>query len=59
MESCESIINKRFIVKFQSSNPDNCILLPDIRVANSVKIPILAWDSIPVEEDKRCILDNK
>ena len=42
-----NIINKRFLVKYQPSNPKNCKIMLDYRVGDRVKAPPNGWDSIP------------
>ncbi len=53
----QNIIGAKILVKFQESDPQNSKLLPNIRIADSVKTPNSGWSTIPVEEDKRCILE--
>ena len=38
---------KRFLVKYQPSNPENCKIMLDYRVGDRVKAPPNGWDSIP------------
>ena len=42
-----NIINKKFLVKYQPSNPKNCKIMLDYRVKDSVKAPPNGWESIP------------
>ncbi len=53
----QNIIGTKILVKFQESDPQNSKLLPNIRIGDSVKTPNSGWPTIPVEEDKRCILE--
>ena len=45
-----NIINKRFLVKYQPSNPENCKIMLDYRVRDGVKAPLDGWDSIPIRK---------
>lgn len=44
----ENYLNKRFYVKFESDNPNNCEILLDKPVHDSIKeAPPEGWDKIP------------
>jgi hypothetical protein len=45
-----NIISKRFLVKYQPSNPENCKLMLDYRARDGVKAPPDGWDSIPIRK---------
>ncbi|MCK5847048.1 MAG: hypothetical protein KAG84_06400 [Bacteroidales bacterium] len=53
----QNIIKTRIVVKYQKSDPQNSKLLPNIRIGDKVKAPNGGWASIPVQEDKRCVLE--
>ena len=44
------LLNKRFLVKYQPSNPENCKIMLDYRVRDGVKAPPDGWDSIPIRK---------
>lgn len=45
--SVKSLVGRRFLVKYQQSNPNNCKILLDFKVKEGIVAPINGWDSIP------------
>ena len=55
----QNIVGKRFMLKFQKTNPQNSRLLPNIRIGYEVKAPKLGWETIEGGEEGRKVISNK
>ena len=55
----QNIIGERLMMKFEKSDPQNARLLPNIRIDNKVKVPIMGWKTIVGGEVGRQVINNK
>ena len=46
----KKLLNKRFLVKYQPSNPKNCKILLKYRIKDGIKAPPDGWDSLPIRK---------
>ncbi|OYT10367.1 MAG: hypothetical protein B6I18_09495 [Bacteroidetes bacterium 4572_112] len=54
----QNIIGERLMMKFEKSDPQNGRLIPNIRIGNKVKVPIMGWKSIIGGEEGRRVINN-
>lgn len=43
------LLNNKYLVKYQPSRPENCKILFEYQVNNSVKPPKNGWDELPIK----------
>ena len=46
----KKVFQKKFLVKYQPSNPENCKIMLNYRIIDGVKAPPDGWDSIPIKK---------